>query len=78
MDQTVLHLWHGYLLLYHIKIKLLPSLQLEEPKCPYKLHHVYLSTHNNTKIVTSGFCHDINDICALLGGHAALIRLLDP
>jgi hypothetical protein len=61
----------------HIKIKL-SSLQLEVPKCPYKLHHVYLSTHNNTKTVISGFCHDINEICALLSGHAALIGLFDP
>jgi hypothetical protein len=78
MDLTVLHLWHGYALLYHIKIPFLSSLQLEVPKCPYKLHHVYLSTHNSPKTMISGFCHGMNEIFALLGGHAALIGLLDP
>jgi hypothetical protein len=60
------------------KNSFLSFLQLEVPKCPYKLHHVYLFTHNNPKTMISGFCHGIIEIFALLGGHAALIGLLEP
>jgi len=60
------------------KNSFLSSLQLEVPKCPCKLQHVYLFTHNNPKTVISGFCHGINEIFAHLGAHAVLIGFPDP